>query len=161
MRLHLRCPTPLNRFRGYKTFLMLNSAEHAIYPAHKCQNANNCWHFTVGIFTFISMINTTSKRLKLKHETFSVFGILVFMSSWNFVLSWVEHENSFINSGPVLIECASQVYTMCTEGVNFSSDSTVSETTKRLTKRTYQPSHHRMIFLVTESAYESYVTLTS
>ena len=22
--------------RGYKTFFMLNSAEHKIYPAHKC-----------------------------------------------------------------------------------------------------------------------------
>ena len=22
--------------RGYKTFFMLNSAEHEIYPAHKC-----------------------------------------------------------------------------------------------------------------------------
>ena len=26
---------------GYKNFFMLNSAEHEIYPAHKCQNANN------------------------------------------------------------------------------------------------------------------------
>ena len=68
---------------------------------------------------------------------------------------------SFITSGPVPIECASQVHTMCTVGINISSDSTVSETTKRLTKRTYQPSHHRMISLVTESAYESYVTLRS
>ena len=24
------------RPRGYKTFFMLNSAEHEIYPAHKC-----------------------------------------------------------------------------------------------------------------------------
>ena len=24
------------RARGYKTFFMLNSAEHKIYPAHKC-----------------------------------------------------------------------------------------------------------------------------
>ena len=35
------------RLRGYKTFFMLNSAEHAIYPAHKCKNANNCWHFNI------------------------------------------------------------------------------------------------------------------
>ena len=26
----------LNRSRGYKTFSMLNSAEHEVYPAHKC-----------------------------------------------------------------------------------------------------------------------------
>ena len=25
----------------------LNSAEHEIYPAHKCQNVNNCWHFNI------------------------------------------------------------------------------------------------------------------
>ena len=33
--------------RVYKTFSMLNSAEHEIYPAHKCQNANNCWHLNI------------------------------------------------------------------------------------------------------------------
>ena len=26
---------------------MLNSAEHGIYLAHKCLNANNCWHFNI------------------------------------------------------------------------------------------------------------------
>ena len=26
---------------------MFNSAEHEIYPAHKCKNANNCWHFCI------------------------------------------------------------------------------------------------------------------
>ena len=35
------------RPQGYKTFSMLNSAEHEIYPAHKCYNANNCWHFNI------------------------------------------------------------------------------------------------------------------
>ena len=35
------------RPRGYKTLTMLNSAEHEIYPAHKCQNANYCWHFNI------------------------------------------------------------------------------------------------------------------
>ena len=28
--------TKLNRPRGYKTFFMLNSIEHEIFPAHKC-----------------------------------------------------------------------------------------------------------------------------
>ena len=32
----------------------------------------------------------------LKQETSSFVGIKVFMSSWNFVLSWIEHEKSFI-----------------------------------------------------------------
>ena len=48
--------------RDYKTFFILNSAEHEIYPAHKCENANNC-----GILTLISMINTISERLKARN----------------------------------------------------------------------------------------------
>ena len=48
-----------SRPRGYKTFSMLNSAEHEIYPANKFKMPAN-----VGILTFISMINTTSDRLK-------------------------------------------------------------------------------------------------
>ena len=35
------------RPRGYKTFSMLNSAEHEICPAHKCKNANIFWHFNI------------------------------------------------------------------------------------------------------------------
>ena len=31
---------------GYKTFFMLNSAEHEIFPANKYENANNSWHFS-------------------------------------------------------------------------------------------------------------------
>ena len=34
--------------RGYKTYSMLNSAEHLIYSANKYENANNS-----GIFIFI------------------------------------------------------------------------------------------------------------
>ena len=51
-----------NRLRGYKTFFMHNSAEHRIYPAHKCKNANNCWYFNI-----ISMMNTTSEKLKARN----------------------------------------------------------------------------------------------
>ena len=39
----------------------------------------------VGIITFISMINTSSERLKARNSL--LVGILVFMSSGNFVLS--------------------------------------------------------------------------
>ena len=31
----------------------------------------------------------------------TIVGILTFMSRKNFMLSWVEHEKSFITSGPV------------------------------------------------------------
>ena len=34
-----------SRPRGYKTFLMLNSAEHEMFSANKYENANNSWHF--------------------------------------------------------------------------------------------------------------------
>ena len=54
----------------------------------------------VGILTFISMINTTSERLKVRY--FFICRYFSFMSSWNFVLGWVEHEKSFITSGPGL-----------------------------------------------------------
>ena len=33
--------------RGYKTFFMLNSAEHEIFFAHKCRNDNNSWPFSI------------------------------------------------------------------------------------------------------------------
>ena len=32
---------------GYKTCFMLSSTEHGFFPAHKCENANNCWHFNI------------------------------------------------------------------------------------------------------------------
>ena len=32
---------------NYKKNFILNSAEYEIYPAHKCKNANNCWHFNI------------------------------------------------------------------------------------------------------------------
>ena len=28
-------------------FFMLSSAETKIYSAHKCEDANNCWHFNI------------------------------------------------------------------------------------------------------------------
>ena len=35
------------RPRGYKTFFMLNSAEHEIFSANKYENANDSWHFHI------------------------------------------------------------------------------------------------------------------
>ena len=52
----------------------------------------------VGILTFMS--DKIQHLRGLKQETSLFVGILVFMSGWNFVLSWVEHEKSFITSGP-------------------------------------------------------------
>ena len=33
------CPEIIKNFH--------NSAEREIFPAHKCLNANNCWHFNI------------------------------------------------------------------------------------------------------------------
>ena len=55
---------------------------------------------TVGILTFISMINTTSERLIARNFICQYFS---FLSSWNLELSWAEHEKSFITSGPGLM----------------------------------------------------------
>ena len=43
-------------------FFLLKTLRGCIYPANKCSNANNSWHFVkmptiVGTLTFISMIN--------------------------------------------------------------------------------------------------------
>ena len=33
--------------KANKQVFKLNSAEHEIFPAHKCYNANNHWHFNI------------------------------------------------------------------------------------------------------------------
>ena len=61
---------------------MLISAEHKIYT-----DINVKMPTIVGILTFISMINTTSERLKAKNFFMVFVGILIFISSSNFELS--------------------------------------------------------------------------
>ena len=66
---------------------------------HKCKIST-----ILGILTFISMkfilINSTSEKHTARNILF--VGIVDFVSSWNFMLSWVEHEKSFITLGPGL-----------------------------------------------------------
>ena len=45
------------------------------------------------------MINITSERLKARN--IFICRYFIFMSSWNFVLSWIEHENVLKPRGPV------------------------------------------------------------
>ena len=70
---------------------MLNSAEHEIFSA------------IVGIFIFISRENSFSAMVS-KKEIIIVSNLrlisMKFISMKNFMLSWVEHEKSFITSGP-------------------------------------------------------------
>ena len=64
----------------------------------------------VGILTFISMIKIQQLR-DLKQETSLFVRILVFMSNWNFLFCWVEHEKYFITSGgPGLKDWALRLY---------------------------------------------------
>ena len=69
------------RPRGNKTTSILNSVEHEIYPV-----INVKMQTIVGILTLISMINTTSVRLKARNFFISQY--------FNF------YEKSFITSGP-------------------------------------------------------------
>ena len=71
---------------------MLNSIEHEVLNAHKYKNIKK-FGFFLGSdkprMLFFPLINV-------------IVGILTFMSRKNFMLSSVEHEKSFITSGPGL-----------------------------------------------------------
>ena len=67
--------------RGYKTFFMLNSAEHEILNTHKCKNINSIISLSCSdklIMLFFLLIN-------VKMPT--IVGILTFMSRKFFMLS--------------------------------------------------------------------------
>ena len=49
-----------------KLFFRPNTTKHETYHAHKCQNANNCWHFNIYKHDKISIINTTCESLKAR-----------------------------------------------------------------------------------------------
>ena len=74
------------RLRGYKTFFMLNSAEHEICHANKSQITNNCTFFLA------------------KH----IVGIFIFISWEDFKFSWVERGKKFYN-----LEARFMVYNHC------------------------------------------------
>ena len=84
----------LIRARSYKTFFMLNSVENEILKAHKYKNIKKFSYFSNSdkpkmlLFLFIYVTMPT------------IVGILTFMSRKYFMLNWVEHEKSFITSGP-------------------------------------------------------------
>ena len=61
----------------------------------------------VDNLTFISRINTTAESFKAKKKKLYFFGILVFKSSWNFMLSGVEHEKKLYNLGEQVADLGS------------------------------------------------------
>ena len=75
-----------NRPRGYKTFVMLNSAEHEIFSANKYENANNMLAFSYLLTEKFSCLAMFRKK------EFAIVSNLRFISWKNFMLSWVEPE---------------------------------------------------------------------
>ena len=72
---------------GYKTFFMLNSAEHGILNAHKYKSTKefrHC-HAQISLKCYFSLIN-------VKMPT--IIGILTFMSRKIFMLIRVEHKKT-------------------------------------------------------------------
>ena len=85
---------------------MLNSAEHEIVLLLNVKMPT-----IVGIFTFISIINTISERLKAIHFFFCQY--FSFMSSWTLV-SWAwknitSRPDQIIGMGPNLAKYAEQL----------------------------------------------------
>ena len=72
---------------------MFNSTEHEISTAHKTKIPTNK---DVSCFKYLRRCIYQAKNIKMP----TIVGILTFMSKINFVLSCVEHEKSFITSGP-------------------------------------------------------------
>ena len=70
-----------NPARGYKTFFMLNSAEHEISSANKYENANNSWHFSY------LLAEKFSCSTMYKKKEFAIVSNLRFINMTNFMLS--------------------------------------------------------------------------
>ena len=79
-----------NQAQGYKTFSMLNSVEHEILMLKRIKISSNS--------AFIGSDKPRMLFFPLIHVM--IVGILTSMSRKNFMLSWVEHEKSFITLGP-------------------------------------------------------------
>ena len=85
---------------------MLNSAENEICSANKSKITNNyilfpvkhsCMSMEISLLIDMKM-PTISFQIDMKMST--IVGIFIFISRENFMLGWVEHEKSFISSGP-------------------------------------------------------------
>ena len=80
--------------RGYKTFFMLNSAEHEIFSANKYENANNSQLLLAFSYLLAEKISCSATFSK---KEFAVFSNLWFINKTKFMLSWVEHKIKFYN----------------------------------------------------------------
>ena len=80
--------------QGFKTFFMLNSAEHEVFSANKYENAKNSLAFLYLLAEKFSCSVMFSKK------EFAIISNLGFISRTKFMLSWVEHEKNFMTLGP-------------------------------------------------------------
>ena len=69
------------RARGYKTFLLFNSAEHEILNAHKHKNINKFSFFSGSDKPRVLFFLLINVKMPI------IIGILTFMSRKNFMLS--------------------------------------------------------------------------
>ena len=76
---------------------MLNSVEHGILNAHKYKNIKKFSFFSESDNPRMLFFLFTNVKMP------TIVGILTFMSRKIFMLNRVEHEKSFITSGPGLI----------------------------------------------------------
>ena len=89
--------------QGYKTFFMLNSAEHEMCPANKSQITNKCVFFVAkhSYKLFSCSTNVSMKcSLLINMKMLTILSIIIFISRENFMLTLVEHEKKFITRGP-------------------------------------------------------------
>ena len=87
-------PNQIKTWPGvYKTFFMVNPAEHEILNAHKYENIKKFSFFQAQISLECYFFQLISVKVP------TVVGILTLMSRKNFMLSRVEHEIFFITLG--------------------------------------------------------------
>ena len=72
---------------------MLNSAEHDYFIAHKCQNANNCWHFGVyeqkkELSRLISKYRLIRKKILQGFDSADINDYKICSDGQSFVTQW-------------------------------------------------------------------------
>ena len=85
---------PLSQAMGLLNNFMLNSAEHDLMM-------NSILLINVKMRTIVDIFKTFISRIYKESKSFSTRKIYLLnaISSWNFMLSWVEHGNSFKTPG--------------------------------------------------------------
>ena len=81
----------------------LQSNQGFCYPLIHITESNDSIRKHLRLWSGLEVIKLFSCSTQLSMKKVLTVGIFIFMTKWNFMLSWVEHEKSFITSGP---DCA-------------------------------------------------------